>query len=116
MANATSGKAREPQASAPPQEKNQPAGKIRLGRISCTIWENEHETQGRWFSMALTRSYKDKNGNWQSATSFGRDDLLVVAEVCRLAFLGIQKQYNATGGTTERQPGDDTEGVVDCPF
>jgi hypothetical protein len=69
-----------------------PAHKVRIGRIWGTVWENHHES-GRWFSVNVTRSYQDGQGQWKSASSFGRDDLLVVAEVCRLAFLWINDQY-----------------------
>jgi hypothetical protein len=74
-----------------------PAHKIRLGRIWATIWENHHPETGRWYSVTVTRSYQDGQGQWKSAGSLGRDDLLAAAEVCRLAFLWINEQYGNEG-------------------
>ena len=74
-----------------------PAHKIRCGRVWATIWENNHPETGRWFSVTVTRSYQDGQGQWKSASSFGRDDLLVVAEVCRQAFLWINDQFGQEG-------------------
>jgi len=79
--------------SQPARQENKPAHEVRLGRIRCTVWRNEHEKTGTWYSMTLSRSYKDDKGQWKSATSFGRDDLLVIGEVCRRALWWIQEQY-----------------------
>jgi hypothetical protein len=95
--------AAQPQAS----ERRPPAHECRIGRIRATVWENQHPEQGRWFSVTITRSYK-QGEQYKTANSFGRDDLLVVAEVSRLAFLWIAQQNgtNLGGGTTE-PPSDD---------
>jgi hypothetical protein len=55
--------------------------------------------------VTLSRSYKDGQGQWHSAASFGRDDLLVVGELARLAFHWIAEQ--SSGQERERQPGDE---------
>lgn len=92
-------------------ERPKPAFEFRLGRVRATVWENHHEKTGRWFSVAVTRTYKDGDGKWQNATTFGRDDLFVVAEVVRQARLWI--------GQAERQQprAEDDAGVgADVPF
>ena len=79
--------------------------------MRCTVWENQHEKQGTWFSATLSRSYRDQQGTWKSAQSFGRDDLLVLAEVARLAFLWIARK-NGGAGTAEEPaepPGTEAE-------
>jgi hypothetical protein len=86
----------------PPAEQRgsgprKPTHKIRIGRIWATIWENHNPETGRWYSVTVTRSYQDGQGQWKSAGSFGRDDLLVVGEVCRLAFLWINEQFGHEG-------------------
>jgi hypothetical protein len=91
----------------PPAEQRRsapqrPAHKIRIGRIWGTIWENPHPESGRWFTVNVTRSYEDRQGSWKSATSFGREDLLVVGEVCRLCFLWINDQLGQEGNGSER--------------
>jgi hypothetical protein len=77
-----------------------PAVEFRIGRIRATVWENNHPEKGKWFSITLTRSYKDDQGRWKTASSFGRDDLLVVGEVCRMAFHWVNREY----GGGQRDP------------
>src|SRR5262249_41827253 len=100
------------------EERNKPAFEVRLGRIRCTIWRNEHEKSGTWYSMTLSRSYKDDKGQWKSATSFGRDDLLVLGEVCRRALWWIQEQYGKSAHSNAGQENPEEAGVgsEDIPF
>ena len=55
----------QPPASQKPDRAG-PAHEVRIGRLRATIWQNHHETQGAWYSITLTRSYKDGQGQWQS--------------------------------------------------
>jgi hypothetical protein len=74
--------------------RSKPAHEVRAGRIKGTIWLN-HDKDGRpWFSLTITRSYKDNSNppQWKQASSYGRDDLLVVAEVARMCWLFIAQQ------------------------
>jgi hypothetical protein len=101
----------------PPKEKQKPAHEVRLGRIRCTIWRNEHE-KGPWYSMTLTRSYKDGD-EWKSASSFGTGDLLVLGEVARMAFHWIHRQYqqkNGGGQPEEAQDASTPEADLEIPF
>src|SRR5262245_55922861 len=95
------------QPAAPKQERQRPAHECRIGRIRATIWQNHHETQGTWYSITLTRSYKDGEGQWKSASSFGRDDLLVVGEVTRMAFHWIHRQYQQKNGAGQQDEDQD---------
>jgi hypothetical protein len=89
-------------------ERQRPTHEIRIGRLRATIWANQHETQGTWYSITLTRSYKDGQGQWKSASSFGRDDLLVLGELTRMAFHWIHRQHQEkTNGAGPREPGED---------
>ena len=94
-------------ATAPKQERAGPAHEIRIGRLRATLWQNHHDTQGTWYSITLTRSYKDGQGQWQSAGSFGRDDLLVVGELCRQAFHWIHRQYQQKNGRADQEAGQE---------
>src|SRR5262245_47274939 len=69
-------------------EKQRPAHEVRLGRIKATVWANHH-TEGIWYSVLITRLYKDDHGQWQSAAAYGRDDLPLVAKVADLAHTWI---------------------------
>ena len=57
----------------------QPVAKFRAGGISCALWENEISTQNglkrEVLKATIERRYKDKNGEWKSANSFGRNEM-----------------------------------------
>jgi hypothetical protein len=77
---------------APKQDQQRPVYEVRLGRIKAAIWANNTE-KGVRYSTTLTRIYKDQeDGEWRTSTSFGRDDLLLVAQVCELAIVWICHQ------------------------
>lgn len=69
---------------------NQPAHKFRLGLITATIWKNEN-----FYSVDLSRTYKDGNGQWQTTTSYGHSDLLNIAKSVERAETWIARQQNA---------------------
>jgi hypothetical protein len=71
------------QASEPPA-KNRPLFETRMGRIRVTCWKNVTKEGTEWPSFTATRSYKDGD-TWKSATSFGQDDLLVLASCLQRA-------------------------------
>lgn len=75
---------------APPKDK--PVHEIRIGRIKAVVWSNRTENGVR-HNVTLRRIFKrDQNAQWEQSDVFGRDDLLLVAEVCRLATLWIFDQ------------------------
>ncbi len=116
MAKANGGK----QAAAPPakeEQRQRPAHECRLGRIKATCWRNETKEGTVWYSVTVSRTYKDGAGQYKSASSYGRDDLLVVAEVCRLAYLWIhaQGQKPANDGAENGEAGSNV-GDVEIPF
>jgi len=71
-------------------EKQKPAHEIRLGRIKATIWENETEN-GTRHNVTISRLYKDGD-QWKQTTSFGREDLPLVAKVADLAHTWTYEQ------------------------
>lgn len=96
-------------------DRKPPAAEFRLGRIRATLWENYSENHGAWYSVVVTRSYKDGQGNWKTAQSFGRDDLLVISEVTRMAYHWINRQFGGGQRTSEAEP--TTQGQdEDIPF
>jgi hypothetical protein len=92
--------------SAPEKAKQKPAHEIRLGRIRCTLWANFHDEKGTWYSMTFARSYKDGD-EWRNATSFGRDDLLTVAEAARMAWHWIYRN-SKKASQNGAEPTDET--------
>jgi|ERR1700737_3018775 hypothetical protein len=74
------------------EERQRPAHEVRLGRIKAAIWANTTD-QGIRYNVTLTRIYKDQeSGEWRTSTSFGRDDLLLVAKISELAMVWIYQQ------------------------
>lgn len=60
------------------EEKKMPEAKFRSGVLSATVWA--HEVEGEYgknqvFSFTIDRSYKDKDNEWQTTTSFRRQDI-----------------------------------------
>ncbi len=68
-----------------------PVHEIRLGRVRAAIWENDTKN-GSMHNVTLTRLYKDDNDNWADSTSFGRDDLPLLAKVSDQAHTWIFTQ------------------------
>jgi hypothetical protein len=87
------------------QSKNIPAHEISIGRVKATLRLNHHEEHGDWYSVEFHRSYKSDDGQWKSAASFGVGDLLVVAELARLARLWIACQQRSPGVAITLIPG-----------
>lgn len=75
-----------------------PVHEIRLGRIRAAIWENETQN-GSLFNVTFSRLYKDEEDQWNDSTSFGRDDLPLLAKVADMVHTWIfqQKQENSNG-------------------
>ena len=66
------------------QETNSPpVHEVRMGRIKATIWANETE-KGVRHNVTISRLYKEGE-DWKESSSFGRDDLPLVAKVTDIA-------------------------------
>jgi len=72
--------------------KERPAHEVRIGAIKAAIWRND-TGNGVRFNVTFSRLYKDKDQDqWASTSSFGRDDLLLVAKVADTAHTWIFEQ------------------------
>ena len=82
-----------------PMKKNEPVHEYRLGRIRGLVWCNENGDGRGFHTTQLFRLYKDGK-EWKRTTSFGRDDLPLVAKVadhCHLWILEIWKDKDDDG-------------------
>ena len=77
------------------REKTRPVHEVRLGRVRAAIWENDTQN-GTRHNVTVSRLYKDGD-NWKDSTSFGRDDLPLVAKVVDQAHSWIFEQSSAGG-------------------
>jgi len=67
------------EADAGPQPGNKPIDRIRIGKVTASIWNNPSE-KGDFYSVTFERSYKGEGDTWKSSQSYGRDDLLELAK------------------------------------
>ena len=76
--------------------KARPVHEVRLGRIRAAIWANETQNGVR-HNVTVSRIYKDGD-DWKDSTSFGRDDLPLVAKIADQAHSWIYANGNASNG------------------
>jgi hypothetical protein len=76
-------------AAGPPTEKSQPIHQIRLRNVRAAIWQNSRPDGQPWYAVTYSRTYRDEQGNWHTTDSYSGTDLLLLAEVSRLAFLWV---------------------------
>ena len=79
---------------------SRPVREIRMGRVKAAVWRNTTEN-GSMHNVTIQRLYRTDDG-WATTTSFGRDDLPLVARVADLAHSWIYEQAarqdDAAGG------------------
>lgn len=80
------------------REKVKPVHEIRLGRIKAALWENQTQNGGTMYNVTLVRLYRDGN-QWKDSTSFGRDDLPLVAKVADRVHSWIFEQGQEQNGS-----------------
>lgn len=76
-------------------QKSKPVHEIKLARIRASIWANRGERQEVWYSVSITRLYRDGD-TWKDTTSFGRDDLPLVVKAAEMAYAWIWSQLIET--------------------
>jgi hypothetical protein len=83
-------------------KKAKPVHNIRLGRIVCAIWRNETDNGVR-HNVTFSRLYKPEGEDWQDSTSFGRDDLPLVAKIADMAHTWIFQQSQEQNGSAKEK-------------
>ena len=69
-----------------------PTWKCRAGSVSVAIWDNETPVNGKTVVIrkaTLERRYTDKDGNWKSSNSFGRNEIPMALYCLSKAFSRI---------------------------
>jgi hypothetical protein len=82
-------------------KKPKPVHNIRLGRIVCAIWKNETDNGAIRHNVTFSRLYKPEGEDWQDSTSFGRDDLPLVAKIADMAHTWIFQQTQEQNGSAK---------------
>ena len=85
-----------------PESKDRPVKTIRIRNIRANIWANRTQ-MGTMFNVTVDRIWKEDDhlsedggqvlraGEWQQSSSFGKDDLLLLAKVVDQAHTWIYK-------------------------
>lgn len=85
---------------------NQPLQKFRAGQISCALWANEVVVNGKAATIlnaTVERRYKDRNGEWRSGDSFGRNDIPLVKYCLDKAFEAMIEDRGKQTGKVEEE-------------
>ncbi|MEO1151472.1 MAG: hypothetical protein AAFW83_10870 [Pseudomonadota bacterium] len=62
------------------ETKDKPVECLDAGNIRASIWENEGQN-GKYHSVTFSKSYQDKDGNWQRTGSFNKNDVLKLSHI-----------------------------------
>ena len=86
-------------------ETNTPLDTIRDGSLKATIWKNPGKAdKPPFYTVNLTRSYKDDQGNWRESNSFNGSELLRVSRLAGIAYgetlIYKAKDRDRTGGAS----------------
>ena len=77
---------------------------IKAGQVSAAIWENDIPMNGKTVTVlkaSVQRRYKDKNGEWQSSASFGRNEIPLAIYCLEKAFQTMIEEQNGNNGSAE---------------
>ena len=64
-----------------------PEHKVHYGRVDVAVWKREAEER-TFFS--ISRSYKDKDDQWQRTSNLDEEDLLPAAQALQEAYAWVQ--------------------------
>ena len=64
---------------------NKPIETIRHEGLKATIWDNSSD-EGPFFTATLSRTFKDKDGNYKDSNSYSPSNLLVASHIAQKAF------------------------------
>ena len=66
-------------------DKNRPIKKFRAGNAQVAVWANKGK-KGTWFSVTISRSYKNASGEWEDANGFGLQDIPLLCKLLDQAY------------------------------
>lgn len=83
--------------------QTKPVQKFRAGAISCALWENDIRVGNLTkpvLKCTVERRYKDKDGEWKSTGSYGRNEIPLVIHCLQRACAHIIEDDNAKRSET----------------
>jgi len=87
-----------------------PVAKFKAGQISAALWENEitakNGHKATMLKASVQRRYKDRDGQWKSATSFSRNEIPLAIYCLQKAFekiIEVQIGEGSEDGVVEEE-------------
>jgi hypothetical protein len=69
------------------EKKKPPIATFRLGQVKASVWSNRNQSKNKtYYSVTVTRSYTDQNGQWQDTGSFMAHHIPLVLKVLEHAY------------------------------
>jgi hypothetical protein len=79
-----------------------------MGAVTVAIWQNEGSNGRPIYNATADRLYRDpETGDWKTSSSFGRDDLLLLAKAADTAHTRICELQTLDRATKEKRDGDE---------
>jgi hypothetical protein len=72
--------------------KNKPVVEFRIGRVKAAVFANETQAGTKHRTVLRKLFKRNESSQWESTDSFDRDELPLVAEVSKRAYLWIFEQ------------------------
>ncbi len=82
-----------------------PVARFKAGEVSSALWENQVQVKGAAVTMlkaSVQRRYKDRNGEWQSSQSFGRNEIPLAIHCLQKAFEKIIELQSEDAGNNNK--------------
>ena len=93
------------------EEKKRPIHEIRMGGVKAAIWKNEGSSGTEFLTANFHTLYRDRDGKWCRSSSFGRDDLLLLAKVANEVHSYMVLQSSAASTEAPQDQGQNEESV-----
>lgn len=80
-----------------------PIEELRIGAVKAAIWQNQVRDGVVRYNVTFGRLYRTESGEWRTTSSFGRNDLLVLAKLADQAhtrLFALQAAEDHTGTAT----------------
>ena len=74
--------------------KQKPVYKLDLNGLRATVWKNQGKS-GDYYTVQLSRSFRDKKGKWKDSSSFGVRHLAAVRSLLDQAEAFVATQEKA---------------------
>lgn len=85
------------------EEKQRPTHEIRMGAVKASIWSNASSNGGSFLTASFHTLYRNQDGDWRSSSSFGREDLLLLAKVANEVHTYMVLQTAAAASEAEQE-------------